>query len=274
MGKKKKVTNVPEPKAPSDFFCFYCDRPFDDEGNLVQHQRSRHFRCQECDATAVRGKCESVQGLMIHTLKVHGKSLARVPNAMLGRDRPDLHVYGMDGIPPEVLEEKGMAPQAPAPPPTSSPPSGESSPPLQMTMPSFPGGMPGAPSLVGFQQFLAAQGGPSGSRPPMPSGPGSMSGMPGPGMMGTVPGMGLGGMPHLPMMGSMPSLPTGPTGGAGAAGAAGNPFGGCCGCGGGCCGGAGAGAGGGVKRPLEEASGNNGEDLSVEEKRARLQRYN
>lgn len=40
MGKKKKATVKP--------FCYYCDRIFDDEAQLVQHQRSKHFKCPEC----------------------------------------------------------------------------------------------------------------------------------------------------------------------------------------------------------------------------------
>lgn len=40
MGKKKK--NVQKP------WCYYCDRIFVDEAQLVQHQRSRHFKCPEC----------------------------------------------------------------------------------------------------------------------------------------------------------------------------------------------------------------------------------
>lgn len=191
MGRKKAGEKVNVQAARP--FCFYCDRTFEDENILLQHQRAKHFRCLECDIDAIRGKCESVQGLLVHTLKVHSKSLAKVPNAKPGRDNPELNVYGMDGIPSEVLKERGIERHElvgkAAPPPNAStgfsegteegwqkappmpmvpmPPMGNSMPmPMPMLMPPVPGGMPGmppmqgvggAPSLEGFQQFLAAQ---------------------------------------------------------------------------------------------------------------------
>merc|ERR1719356_1253362 len=105
---RKKVLGGSGAAQQQKLFCFFCDRNFEDENVLVQHQRAKHFRCAECDISAVPGKCESVQGLIVHTLKVHGKSLSRVPNALQGRDHPELNVYGMDGIPENVLKEKGM----------------------------------------------------------------------------------------------------------------------------------------------------------------------
>lgn len=41
MGKKKK-------RSDQKPFCYYCDRIFDDEAMLVQHQRAKHFKCPEC----------------------------------------------------------------------------------------------------------------------------------------------------------------------------------------------------------------------------------
>ncbi len=41
MGKKKK-------KSDTKPFCYYCDRVFDDEAMLVQHQRAKHFKCPDC----------------------------------------------------------------------------------------------------------------------------------------------------------------------------------------------------------------------------------
>ncbi len=41
MGKKKKK-NEQKP------WCYYCDRVFDDEAMLVQHQRAKHFKCPDC----------------------------------------------------------------------------------------------------------------------------------------------------------------------------------------------------------------------------------
>lgn len=163
MGRKKAGLAPICPKT-SRPFCYFCDRTFDDENILIQHQRAKHFRCLECDDTAVRGKCESVQGLIVHTLKVHSKSLARVPNALQGRDSPELDIYGMDGVPSDVLRQRGIEQHqlvGKAVPPPSAPPPGftEPMPCLQDSMmlglPMPP--VPGAPSLEGFQQFLAAQ---------------------------------------------------------------------------------------------------------------------
>eukprot|EP00406_Dinophysis_acuminata_P072039 CAMPEP_0179257852 /NCGR_PEP_ID=MMETSP0797-20121207/25006_1 /TAXON_ID=47934 /ORGANISM="Dinophysis acuminata, Strain DAEP01" /LENGTH=251 /DNA_ID=CAMNT_0020965851 /DNA_START=60 /DNA_END=812 /DNA_ORIENTATION=- len=202
MGRKKAAGGVLQHNRP---FCFFCDRTFDDETVLLQHQRAKHFRCPECDDGAVRGKCESVQGLIVHTLKVHGKSLARVPNAQQGRDNPELNVYGMDGIPAEVLKEKGFPepgsaaepPPKPRAPPVMPPgmPPGMAMPPgllppgVVPPPPGMMGGLPGmpalgfatgptpiesGPSLEGFQKFLASQGLalPPGAMPPMPGMPG------------------------------------------------------------------------------------------------------
>eukprot|EP00929_Paragymnodinium_shiwhaense_P071581 TRINITY_DN36379_c0_g1_i1.p1 TRINITY_DN36379_c0_g1~~TRINITY_DN36379_c0_g1_i1.p1 ORF type:complete len:302 (-),score=56.58 TRINITY_DN36379_c0_g1_i1:208-1113(-) len=111
MGRKKqiggdKVQHVQKFKP----FCYYCDRTFEDLTVLVQHQRGRHFRCLECGD--VKGKCESLQGLVIHSCKVHGKPLTKVPNAIKGRDDPSDNIHGMEGVPEEILREKGMLPPA------------------------------------------------------------------------------------------------------------------------------------------------------------------
>jgi len=209
MGRKKAGDKVnPQACRP---FCYFCDRTFDDENILIQHQRAKHFRCQECDDTAVRGKCESVQGLIVHTLKVHSKSLPRVPNALQGRDNPELNVYGMDGVPAEILKQRGIdRPElvGKAAPPPSEPASGLEAMASWSTqgmspmagqpggMPSMPGmppipGVPAAPSLEGFQQFLAAQKAPNsmvaGASAPVPpatdtfgSGFPPQAGLPGP----------------------------------------------------------------------------------------------
>merc|ERR1712232_605383 len=90
---------------------------------LLQHQRGKHFHCKECGASEMRGKCESIQGLIVHTLKVHGKTLSRVPNAMPGRDDPGCNVFGMDGVPESVLTEKGYPlPGIPDPKDNQTPP--------------------------------------------------------------------------------------------------------------------------------------------------------
>lgn len=139
MGRAKKGPNKAVVVKP---FCYFCDREFEDEGVLVQHQLTKHFRCQECKGQAgvvfahgnrsAMGQCDSLHGLMCHMLKVHQKELITVPNAMQGREDPGtgINIHGMIHVPEEVLNERytklGLAPPAPAPvlaePPLELPP--------------------------------------------------------------------------------------------------------------------------------------------------------
>ncbi|XP_038995417.1 protein SUPPRESSOR OF FRI 4-like isoform X2 [Hibiscus syriacus] len=103
MGKKKK-------RVPSKVWCYYCDREFDDEKILVQHQKAKHFKCHVCHK-----KLSTAGGMAIHVLQVHKESVTKVPNAKPGRDSTDIEIYGMQGIPPDVLaahygEEEEEAP--------------------------------------------------------------------------------------------------------------------------------------------------------------------
>jgi hypothetical protein len=79
MGKKKK-------KNENKPWCYYCDRVFDDEAMLVQHQRHRHFKCPDCPkklntaqvracaanepSATIRFHSDS-QGLSTHAYQVH-----------------------------------------------------------------------------------------------------------------------------------------------------------------------------------------------------------
>ncbi|CAJ1345505.1 unnamed protein product [Effrenium voratum] len=100
---RKKVFNTNQAGEAVDTqpFCYYCDRKFDDEKTLVQHQRIKHFCCFECGRTF-----SSVTGLRVHMLNAYKKSLKEVPRAMAGRENPDVFVHGMEGIPQDVLEER------------------------------------------------------------------------------------------------------------------------------------------------------------------------
>lgn len=60
MGKKKKNKQEEKP------WCFYCDREFNDEATLVQHQRNKHYKCPECNR-----KLNTAQGLKVHAYQVH-----------------------------------------------------------------------------------------------------------------------------------------------------------------------------------------------------------
>ncbi|KAI4978122.1 hypothetical protein ZWY2020_014676 [Hordeum vulgare] len=90
MGKKKKwVEKV---------FCYYCDRGFDDEKILVQHQKAKHFKCHVCHK-----KLSTTGDMAIHVLQVHKDSVTKVPNAKPETDSIDNEIFGMQGFPSDVL---------------------------------------------------------------------------------------------------------------------------------------------------------------------------
>ncbi|GMH06716.1 hypothetical protein Nepgr_008556 [Nepenthes gracilis] len=91
MGKKKKRQN-------DKVFCYYCDREFDDEKILVQHQKAKHFKCHVCNK-----KLSTAGGMVIHVLQVHKETITKVPNAKPDRESTEIEIYGMQGIPPEIL---------------------------------------------------------------------------------------------------------------------------------------------------------------------------
>jgi len=94
MGRKKK-------RQKAVIFCYYCDRVFDSEKVLMQHQRATHFKCPECYK-----RINSAVGMMEHAYQVHKIELKTVPNAKPGRDSFEIDIFGMGGVPPEIVEEK------------------------------------------------------------------------------------------------------------------------------------------------------------------------
>lgn len=90
MGKKKK--------RPTKVWCYYCDREFDDEKILVQHQKAKHFKCHVCHK-----KLSTAGGMVIHVLQVHKESVTKVPNAKPERESTEIEIFGMQGIPPDIL---------------------------------------------------------------------------------------------------------------------------------------------------------------------------
>jgi len=94
MGRKKK-------RLRPVMFCYYCDRVFEKERVLILHQRAKHFRCPECNK-----RVSSAHGMMVHMFQVHQATIERVPAAKEGRDSFDIEIFGMDGVPAEMIEEK------------------------------------------------------------------------------------------------------------------------------------------------------------------------
>jgi len=94
MGRKKK-RNKPL------LFCYYCERIFDNERVLIQHQRAKHFKCPQCRKTM-----STAHGMMVHVFQVHKDTIDSVPGAKEGRSSFDMEIYGMDGVPAEIIEQK------------------------------------------------------------------------------------------------------------------------------------------------------------------------
>ncbi|SOV09580.1 related to zinc finger protein [Ustilago sp. UG-2017a] len=88
-------------KAPQlEAWCWYCDRDFEDEKVLLQHQKSKHYRCPQCPR-----RLNTAGGLSVHLTQVHKAEPDRIENTLPGRDSFEIEIYGMAGIPEKDLEE-------------------------------------------------------------------------------------------------------------------------------------------------------------------------
>ena len=125
MGRKKD----PHRKSAVSYqrpWCYYCDREFDADGILLQHQKARHFLCR---MPGCGKRCSTITSLQGHTWHVHHTELQKVPNAIEGRDdtpkNGGFDVVGQMGIPAYVVppsvrrereakeaEERALAEQA------------------------------------------------------------------------------------------------------------------------------------------------------------------
>lgn len=95
MGRKKRGVNVLKP------FCYYCEKEFENVNILLQHQKNRHFACKLCTR-----KFSTACSLQTHMNQVHGQSIQKVSNAIAGRDRVDINIYGMDEVPVDIIEDR------------------------------------------------------------------------------------------------------------------------------------------------------------------------
>ncbi|KZT23878.1 hypothetical protein NEOLEDRAFT_1068505 [Neolentinus lepideus HHB14362 ss-1] len=98
MAKKKN-------KAILRPWCWYCEREFEDEKVLMQHQKAKHFKCSMCPR-----RLSTAGGLAVHIQQVHKlepDQLPRIENALPGRDGYEVEIFGMVGIPaPDVADYK------------------------------------------------------------------------------------------------------------------------------------------------------------------------
>lgn len=124
MGKKKRQhPDIEEILARP--WCYYCERDFDDLKILISHQKAKHFKCDRCgrrlNTAGGALQLHSIQtrvhrlvkllttssffiGLSVHMNQVHKEQLGAVENALEGRERLDLEIFGMEGIPEDVLQ--------------------------------------------------------------------------------------------------------------------------------------------------------------------------
>ncbi|TFK20021.1 hypothetical protein FA15DRAFT_682714 [Coprinopsis marcescibilis] len=86
-------------------WCWYCEREFEDEKVLMQHQKAKHFKCGMCPR-----RLNTAGGLAVHIQQVHkleAENLPRIENALPGRDGYEVEIFGMEGIPaPDVADYK------------------------------------------------------------------------------------------------------------------------------------------------------------------------
>merc|ERR1719161_2881470 len=82
-------------------FCYYCDRCFDDEQTLIQHQKAKHFKCEVCHK-----KLTTARSLRTHSVQVHKIDLKMVPYSKPERSGVDPDIIGMTGIPEHIIEAK------------------------------------------------------------------------------------------------------------------------------------------------------------------------
>ncbi|CAH8603827.1 unnamed protein product [Dicrocoelium dendriticum] len=140
MGRKKRKQLKP--------WCWYCNREFDDEKILIQHQKAKHFKCPFCHRKLFTGP-----GLSIHCNQVHKEKLDKIPNALPNRTSTVIDIYGMVGIPEVDLiehERQKLGIEAEEPPEKISKSEEGTSflpPPLPPVLPFLP---PMAPPMVTY----------------------------------------------------------------------------------------------------------------------------
>ncbi|KAI5199286.1 hypothetical protein E4T39_06301 [Aureobasidium subglaciale] len=99
MGKKKRGhPDIEEVLARP--WCYYCERDFDDLKILISHQKAKHYKCDRCGR-----RLNTAGGLSVHMNQVHKENLTTVENALPNRCAPDIEIFGMEGIPDDVMQQ-------------------------------------------------------------------------------------------------------------------------------------------------------------------------
>ncbi|KAJ5740487.1 hypothetical protein N7493_000359 [Penicillium malachiteum] len=97
MGKKRRGPSLEELLARP--WCYYCERDFDDLKILTLHQKAKHFKCERCGR-----RLNTAGGLSVHMSQVHKEQLTEIENALPNRVGLDVEIFGMEGIPDDVLQ--------------------------------------------------------------------------------------------------------------------------------------------------------------------------
>lgn len=105
MGKKRKQGDTLEDLLARPW-CYYCDRDFDDLKILVDHQKAKHFQCHVGNC---HRRLNTAGGLRVHMSQVHKEELREVPNAQEHRKELNIEIFGMEGIPQELVDARTAA---------------------------------------------------------------------------------------------------------------------------------------------------------------------
>ncbi|KAJ0422474.1 hypothetical protein BJY00DRAFT_77596 [Aspergillus carlsbadensis] len=97
MGKKRRGPTLEELLAQP--FCYYCEKSFIDMKVLIGHQKAKHFKCERCGR-----RLNTAGGLSVHMSQVHKEQLTAVDNALSNRSSLDVEIFGMEGIPEDVVQ--------------------------------------------------------------------------------------------------------------------------------------------------------------------------
>ncbi|KAF7562472.1 hypothetical protein G7046_g1661 [Stylonectria norvegica] len=99
MGKKKRGHPDVE-EILGRAWCYYCERDFEDLKLLISHQKAKHFKCDRCGR-----RLNTAGGLSVHLNQVHKETLTQVENALPNRQGLEVEIFGMEGIPQEILDQ-------------------------------------------------------------------------------------------------------------------------------------------------------------------------
>ncbi|KAL4871630.1 hypothetical protein BDV12DRAFT_25292 [Aspergillus spectabilis] len=97
MGKKRRSPTLQE--LLEQPFCYYCNKEFIDLKVLISHQKAKHFKCERCGR-----RLNTAGGLSVHMSQVHKEQLTSVDNALPGRSSLDVEIFGMEGVPEDVIQ--------------------------------------------------------------------------------------------------------------------------------------------------------------------------